>query len=68
VLESDVNTLLSLAIELRDDRSGATAIEYSLLAALIALVIIGAVTSLGQTLDTLYPRIESYLAGTASTP
>ena len=63
-----MNTLLKLAVELWDDRSGATAIEYSMLAALIALVIIGAVTSLGQTLDTLYPRIESYLSGTVSTP
>jgi Flp pilus assembly pilin Flp len=35
VLETDVNTLLSLAVRLWDDRSGATAIEYSLLAALI---------------------------------
>jgi pilus assembly protein Flp/PilA len=66
VLETDVNTLLSLAAKLWDDRSGATAIEYSLLAALIAIVIIGAVMSLGQSLDALYPRLESYLSGSAT--
>jgi len=67
VLETDVNTLLNLAIELWDDRSGATAIEYGLLTALLALVILGTVISLGQSLDALYPRLGTYLSGT-STP
>ncbi len=34
------------------DRSGATAIEYGLIVALIAVVIIGAVTTLGTNLNT----------------
>ena len=34
------------------DRSGATAIEYGLIVALIAVVIIGAVTTLGANLNT----------------
>jgi pilus assembly protein Flp/PilA len=34
------------------DKSGATAIEYGLIVALIAVVIIGAVTSLGTNLNT----------------
>jgi pilus assembly protein Flp/PilA len=34
------------------DESGATAIEYGLIVALIAVVIIGAVTSLGTNLNT----------------
>ena len=34
------------------DESGATAIEYGLIAALIAVVIIGAVTSVGTKLST----------------
>jgi len=34
------------------DRSGATAIEYGLIVALIAVVIIGAVTALGTNLNT----------------
>ena len=34
------------------DQSGATAIEYGLIVALIAVVIIGAVTTLGMNLNT----------------
>jgi pilus assembly protein Flp/PilA len=34
------------------DQSGATAIEYGLIVALIAVVIIGAVTALGTNLNT----------------
>jgi pilus assembly protein Flp/PilA len=34
------------------DESGATAIEYGLIVALIAVVIIGAVTALGTNLNT----------------
>jgi pilus assembly protein Flp/PilA len=62
----DVNALLRLAAGLWEDQGGATAIEYSLLAALIAMVIIGAVMSMGQSLDALYPRLETYLNGTAT--
>ncbi len=36
------------------DESGATAIEYGLIAALIAVVIIGAVTTLGTNLSTTF--------------
>ncbi len=47
------------------DTSGATAIEYGLIAALIALVIITAITSVGTTLSTtLYGRIASSMAAT----
>jgi pilus assembly protein Flp/PilA len=38
---------------LRSDR-GATAVEYGLMVALIAIVIIGAVTLLGTNLSTLF--------------
>ena len=36
------------------DRSGATAIEYSLIAGCVALVIITAVQALGSTVNVLY--------------
>ncbi|GLS01658.1 hypothetical protein GCM10007859_16740 [Brevundimonas denitrificans] len=36
------------------DESGATAIEYGLIAALIAVVIISAVTALGSTIKTKF--------------
>jgi pilus assembly protein Flp/PilA len=39
------------------DESGATAIEYGLIAALIAVVIIGAVTSLGKNTGNTFNRV-----------
>ncbi len=41
------------------DESGATAIEYGLIAALIAVVIIGAVTTLGTTLSSKFSTISN---------
>ncbi len=41
------------------DESGATAIEYGLIAALIAVVIIGAVTTLGTTLSSKFATISN---------
>ena len=41
------------------DRSGATAIEYGLLAALIAVVIIGVVAALGNTLKGTFSKVDS---------
>lgn len=43
------------------DESGATAIEYGLIAALVAVVIIGAVTSVGTSLDALFTTVASSL-------
>jgi pilus assembly protein Flp/PilA len=46
-----------------NDESGATAIEYGLIAALIAVAIIGAVTALGDGLTLKFEEITSELAG-----
>jgi pilus assembly protein Flp/PilA len=43
------------------DQSGATAIEYGLIAAGIALAIIAAVNGLGTTLNTNFTSINSSL-------
>ena len=43
------------------DESGATAIEYGLIVALIAVVIITAVTTLGTKLDAAFGSINSKL-------
>ena len=43
------------------DEDGATAIEYGLIAALIAVAIIGAVGSLGETLNETFSDINSDL-------
>ena len=44
-----------------NDESGATAIEYGLIAALIAVGIIAAATTLGGGLSTLFNNISSKL-------
>lgn len=43
------------------NESGATAIEYGLIAALIAVVIIGAVTAVGTSLSTTFTTISGSL-------
>ena len=40
------------------DEDGATAIEYGLIAALIAVVIIAAITVVGTELDTTFTAIQ----------
>jgi len=42
---------------LAGDRTGTTAIEYALIAALIAVVIVTAVTALGQQLVALFNNV-----------
>ena len=44
------------------DESGATAIEYGLIAALIAVVIIGAVTAVGTSLSTTFNTVSGKIA------
>ena len=48
------------AIELRDEEDGQDLLEYGLLAALIALVALGAVTTVGRT---VYDVFWSAIAG-----
>jgi pilus assembly protein Flp/PilA len=45
---------------IRDD-SGATAIEYGLIAALIAVVIIGALSTIGTNLNAAFTTISNNL-------
>lgn len=47
---------------LRDEK-GATAIEYGLIAALVAVVIIGAVTTMGSSISTTFTSIATALGG-----
>ena len=44
------------------DESGATAIEYGLIAALIAVVIIGAVSALGTTIQGTFETVDTCIA------
>lgn len=43
------------------DRSGATAIEYGMIAALIAVVIIASVKDIGTTLNTKFTAVSGNL-------
>jgi pilus assembly protein Flp/PilA len=40
------------------DDAGATAVEYAIMLALIAMVVIGAVTLLGQETNSAFERVE----------
>lgn len=48
-------------LKILKDEKGATAIEYGLLAALISVVIIGAVTALGTGLSGTFTTVASSL-------
>jgi pilus assembly protein Flp/PilA len=54
-----MNKLISRFVR---DESGATAIEYGLIAALIAVVIITVLTTIGTTLNTKFQAIATGLA------
>jgi len=51
-----MNTLKML-LAFAKDRRGVTALEYGLIAALIAAVIIGTVTNVGQKLEGVFQNI-----------
>ncbi|MGN6570029.1 MAG: Flp family type IVb pilin [Pseudolabrys sp.] len=53
--------MTSPALRFLKDRSGATAIEYSLIAAGIAVAIIAVVSGLGSTLNTKFSGISTQL-------
>jgi pilus assembly protein Flp/PilA len=59
--------LRELLAQLRSDESGATAIEYGLLAALVAVAILAVVTILGQQLRDTFQNVSDGLA-TAGIP
>ena len=47
------------------DEDGATAIEYGLIAALVSVAAIGALTAMGNSLNTLFNTVSSALSGAA---
>ena len=51
---------------LRHDRRAVTAIEYALMAALVAVVIIGAVLTLGHSAAQTLNTVSNALAGTSA--
>ena len=52
---------MSQVLRFCSDRSGATAIEYGLIAAGISIAIVIAVSSLGSTLNTTFTSVSTAL-------
>ena len=55
--------LQSRLVTVKNDEKGATAVEYGLIVGLIAVVIIGAVVTLGGLLNGFFEDINSELGG-----
>ena len=53
--------------QFKRDEQGVTALEYGLIAALIAVVIIGAVTTLGTNLSSTFSGISSHFSSSGVT-
>lgn len=49
-----------------DDESGATAIEYGLIAALVSVTAMGAMGDLGSSLDTMFGDVSDKLEDAVS--
>jgi pilus assembly protein Flp/PilA len=54
-----MNCLVGVAKKFFKDESGVTAIEYGLIAALIALAIIAGVTTVGSNLSGLFSEVAA---------
>ncbi|HEU5016834.1 MAG TPA: Flp family type IVb pilin [Pseudolabrys sp.] len=57
----------NLLLRFANDDSGATAIEYGLIAAGIAVAIIAVVQGLGSNLNTTFGKVSNAIAGTGGT-
>ena len=55
--------MIKLIKNFRQDESGATAIEYGLIAALVSVAAIGALGSLGDSLGTMFESVSGKLSG-----
>ena len=58
--------MLNIIRKLKKNRAGATAIEYGLIAALVSVAAIGALTSLGGSLKTIFTDVSTTLDTAAS--
>ena len=53
--------MLKLIKDFAKDDSGATAIEYGLIAALVSVAAVTALTSVGSSLDTMFSSVSTTL-------
>lgn len=63
-----MNMLMNTIKRFSNDESGATAIEYGLIAALVAVVVIGALQLVGTELQSTFASISDGLAGATEEP
>jgi len=58
--------MLSILKDLCTDERGATAIEYGLIAALVSVAAIGALTALGGSLNSIFTTVSTTLSNAAA--
>jgi pilus assembly protein Flp/PilA len=58
--------LMEWYIRFKTSEKGATAVEYAILVALIAVVVITAVTAMGEQLGDVFDYVTGKLAGVAT--
>ncbi len=52
---------INILMKVRKDESGATAIEYGLIAALVSVAAIGALTAMGGSLNAMFQTVSNAL-------
>jgi pilus assembly protein Flp/PilA len=60
-------SLVSTARALKSDKRGISALEYGLLAGLIAVVLIGVLTTFGQDVAALFTHVSNGVTGVTAT-
>ncbi len=58
--------MLTILTRFLQDDSGATAIEYGLIAALVSVAAIGALTAMGNSLSTMFNTVSTALSTAVS--
>ncbi len=53
-----IGKMINVIRKLIKDESGATAIEYGLIAALVSVAAIGALTAMGDSLNTMFTAVS----------
>ena len=56
---------INILKKIRKDESGATAIEYGLIAALVSVAAIGTLTATGGSLNTMFQSVSNVLTTAA---
>lgn len=63
-----VGTIKNAALDFLRSESGATAIEYSFIVALVALTLIFALKAIGSSLSTMFSYVANHITSATPTP